>query len=472
MTNNKKFNFLTVTDSYKYSHANQYPEGTTKIFSYLESRGGTFDETVFFGLQYFLKEYLQGKVVETWMIDEVEEFAELHFGNKNVFDRSRWDYIVDKHDGHLPLRIRAIPEGMVIPTKNVLMTIENTDDNCFWLTNFVETLLLKVWYPITTATLSRECKKIINQYLSETADNCDGLNFKLHDFGCRGVSSNESAAIGGAAHLINFLGSDTVPGIFHLRDYYNGGKCAGYSIPATEHSTITSWKRSNECEAYRNLLEKNPTGLVACVSDSYNIYEACSDLWGHKLKDMVMKREGTLVIRPDSGDPIQSIPKLLNILGSRFGYSLNKRGYKLLDPHIRLIWGDGINLTSIKHILEAIKESGWSTDNVAFGMGGALLQQTNRDTQKFAIKCSYAIVNGEHVDVFKDPIDDAGKKSKTGKLSCFRDVKTNQIFSSILSDSDSILDCKDRTEILRTVFYNGKILQDYSLEEIRNNAAI
>jgi nicotinamide phosphoribosyltransferase len=147
MTNNKKFNFLTVTDSYKYSHANQYPEGTTKIFSYLESRGGTFDETVFFGLQYFLKEYLQGKVVETWMIDEVEEFAELHFGNKNVFDRSRWDYIVDKHDGHLPLRIRAIPEGMVIPTKNVLMTIENTDDNCFWLTNFVETLLLKVWYP-------------------------------------------------------------------------------------------------------------------------------------------------------------------------------------------------------------------------------------------------------------------------------------------------------------------------------------
>lgn len=262
MSNIKKFNLLTTTDSYKYSHVSQYPEGTTKIFSYLESRGGEFDKTVFFGLQYYLKEFLEGKVIETWMIDEIEEFASIHFGSENVFNRSVWDYIVEKHDGHLPLKIRAVPEGSVVPTKNVLLTIENTDPNCFWLTNFVETLLLKVWYPITTATLSRECKKLINKYLLETADNNDGLLFKLHDFGCRGASSNESAAIGGASHLLNFLGSDTVPAIFMLRDYYNAGKCCAFSIPATEHSTITSWKRSGECEAYRNLLNKFPEGLL------------------------------------------------------------------------------------------------------------------------------------------------------------------------------------------------------------------
>lgn len=471
-----KINFLTLTDSYKYSHVDQYPNGTTKIFSYLESRGGQFDNTVFFGLQYYLKKYFEGQVIETWMIDEVAELAAIHFGNDKVFDRSVWDYIVSNHDGHLPLRIRAVPEGSVIPNKNVLMTIENTDPKCFWLTNFVETHLLKIWYPITTASLSRACKQKINKYLLETADNNDGLLFKLHDFGCRGVSSLESAAIGGAAHLVNFLGTDTVPAIVMLRDYYDAGKCCGFSIPATEHSTITSWKRTNECAAYRNLLERFPEGLVACVSDSYDIYTACKEMWGGELKEMVMNRNGTLVIRPDSGDPVIALPRLLTILGNAFGFSLNKKGYKILDPHVRVIWGDGINLQSIEQILEAIKESGWSTDNVAFGMGGALLQQTNRDTNKFAIKCSHAIVNGEHIDVFKDPIDDHGKKSKTGRLSLYKDFETQKIFSDVMppqSEFESPIDqCRTRKELLQTVFYNGKVLVEQSLAEIRDLAKI
>ena len=406
-------NIILLTDSYKVSHHVQYPKNTQVIYSYFESRGGRHEEVCFFGLQYFLKRYLQGVVVTQTKINEAANLYGKHFGpGTNVFNKEGWQYILKEHGGRLPVRIKALPEGTVLPYKNAMFTMENTDPQCYWLTNFLETLLVQVWYPMTVATNSREQKKIILKSLMETGDP-SGINFKLHDFGYRGVSSVETAGIGGAAHLTQFLGTDTVAALVMARDIY-GADCAGFSIPASEHSTITAWQQSGESDAYENMLTQYPKGLVACVSDSYDIFHATGEIWGKQLKDLVMERDGTLVIRPDSGDPPTIDLKLLKILGEAFGYTTNEKGYKVLDPHVRIIQGDGIDIRMLEKILVHINSRGWSTDNIAFGSGGGLLQKMNRDTQKCAFKCSLAIIDGKEVAVFKDPVTDPGKKSKKG----------------------------------------------------------
>eukprot|EP01137_Pigoraptor_chileana_P035406 Opistho-2@29368 len=311
-------NIILNTDSYKVAHYRQYPPGTTEVFSYFECRGGNVDESVFFGLQYIIKKYLVGPVVTEDKIREAAEFYQDHFNDGTLFNAAAWQYIIDKHGGHLPIRIRAVPEGTSIPLKNVLFTVENTDPNCAWLTNYLEALLVRIWYPITVATGSREQKKIIARFLDATSDNLDGLSFKLHDFGARGVSSGETSAIGSASHLVNFKGTDSIAGILMARHYYHE-KMAGFSIPASEHSTITSWGREGELAAYRNMLEQFPTGMVACVSDSFDIFKACEEMWGTELRDLIVRRGetgGTLVIRPDSGDPPTIVLQLLDILGT------------------------------------------------------------------------------------------------------------------------------------------------------------
>ena len=246
-------NLLLLTDSYKVSHWAQYPPGTETVYSYFESRGGKYDEVCFFGLQYFLKRYLAGEVVTKARIDEAAAYYEGHFPPGFEFNRKGWEHIVDEHKGRLPLTIKAVPEGTVVGVKNVLMTVENTDPKCFWLTNYVETLLVQVWHAMTVCTHSREQKKVIAAYLAETGD-VGGLGFKLHDFGFRGVSSVESAGTGACAHLVNFLGTDTVAGLVVAREYY-GCRTAGFSIPASEHSTITAWGRADEAKALENMLD-------------------------------------------------------------------------------------------------------------------------------------------------------------------------------------------------------------------------
>lgn len=454
-------NIMLLTDSYKISHYKQYPQQTTSIYSYFESRGGMFTDVTFFGLQYLLINYLQGAVVTAEKIDEAEKIYSKHFGDPELFYRKGWEYILQKHNGKLPVRIKAAPEGSVIPTHNVMMTVENTDPECYWLTNFLETLLVQVWYGCTVATQSREIKKLVHTYLQQTGDPA-GIDFKLHDFGFRGVSSVESAGIGGAAHLINFKGSDTIAALSFIQDYYNTADVYGFSIPAAEHSTITSWGRSNEAKAYANMLTQYSKGLVAVVSDSYDIYNACENLWGGELKDMILNREGTLVVRPDSGEPKDVVLKVISILGDKLGCTTNTKGYKVLNPHIRVIQGDGVNYQSIGEILDNLKAHGWSADNVAFGMGGALLQKLDRDTQKFAFKCSCATVGGEERDVFKDPITDSGKRSKHGRLKL---VNENGIYKTVaLSDAG--------TDLLQTVFENGTVTKQYSFDEVIKNSAI
>ncbi|MDI9877706.1 nicotinate phosphoribosyltransferase [Flectobacillus rivi] len=452
-------NILLLTDSYKLSHYKQYPSGTSHIYSYFESRGGKFEQVTFFGLQYLLKEYLAGEVVTQAKIDQAAKLYAAHFGSETLFNREGWEYILEKYQGRLPIRIKAVAEGAVIPTHHVLMTVENTDPKCYWLSNFLETLLVQLWYPCTVATTSKAVRSLILSYLEKTGDP-SLIDFKLHDFGFRGVSSVESAGIGGAAHLVNFMGTDTVTALTFIQEYYQPDSMFGFSIPAAEHSTITSWKQEGELDAYRNMLDQYPEGLVAVVSDSYDVYYACEKLWGEALKEKILARNGTLVVRPDSGVPKDVVLKVTEILGEKIGYTINEKGYKVLVPQIRVIQGDGVNYESIGEILENLALNGWSADNITFGMGGALLQKVHRDTQKFAFKCSCATVDGQDRLVFKDPITDHGKKSKKGRLKLI--FKDNEYHTVNLDEEGE--------DLLVTVFENGEILKDYTFDEVKGNS--
>ncbi len=391
-----------------------FPPNTRKTYYYLESRGGLFKQTTFFGLQCLIEKYLAGPVVTQEKIESAAHRFKQHFGRDDVFNRVGWEHILKQNAGFLPIEIKAVPEGTVTDTSNILLSVENTDDECWWLPGYLEPLFVQLWYPITVCTLSGEIRKVIQHYMNLTSDNPD-VSFKLHDFGLRGVSSVESAAIGGAAHLVNFKGSDTLPALDLIEEYYDDSD-VGYSIPATEHSVITSWGREGELDAYRNLLDQFPSGVIACVSDSYDIFNACTNLWGDELKDKVLQRDGCLVVRPDSGDPADIAFKCVKMLGEKFGHSTNSKGYKVLNPKVRVIQGDGVDINSISSILGKLAIYGYSAENIAFGSGGALLQKMNRDTQKFAFKCSAIQVGDEWRDVYKQPITDTVKISKKGRL--------------------------------------------------------
>lgn len=469
-----KENLILLADAYKYSHHKLYIPGTEYIYSYLESRGGKFEETVFYGLQYLLMEYLQGVVITKEKIDEAENELKEVFGRNDVFDRTKFEYIIEKHGGRLPVRIKAVPEGTVTATHNVLMTIENTDPKCFWLTNFLETLLMQVWYPCTVATMSREIKKVVKKYYGETASaaSYSGIDFVLNDFGFRGASSVESAGWGGSAHLINFAGSDTIIGSTFAKRYYQAPVAPGLSIPATEHSIMTLLGEPGEKEIFKHILDAFPTGTIACVSDSYNIIRACEEYWGTELKEQILNRQGTLVIRPDSGDAVQTLLRIFEILTEKFGYTINEKGYKVLPPQVRVIQGDGISYSSIPTIYEALKKAGISAENLVLGMGGALLQRVNRDTQEYALKCAHAVVNGKDINVQKNPLElDANgntrvsfKKSKSGKQVL---VKKDGKFVTMPESEAAGL--KDE---LVTVFENGEIKTSYTFNDIKTRAEI
>lgn len=467
-----KPNLLLLADAYKYSHYKLYVPGTTKIYSYLESRGGMFNETVFYGLQYFLKEYLQGAAFTKTDVDEGEQVLNEVFGRAGVFKRENFDYILQQYGGKLPVRIKAVPEGTVVPVKNILLSIENTDPKCFWLTNFLETLLMQVWYPATVATLSREVKKIVQHYYELTSDekSFGGIDFALNDFGFRGVSSVESAGLGGSAHLLNFMGSDTVYASKFARYYYNAQKTYGMSVPATEHSIMTLLGAEGERKVFEHVLDAYPQGLLSCVSDSYNIFNAVENLWGSELKEKVMQRKGTLVIRPDSGDPVKTLLKVFDLLFDKFGCTVNQKGYKVLPDQVRVIQGDGVDYHTIGTIYQQLALHGIAAQNLVLGMGGALLQKVNRDTQKFALKCAYAEVNGVGVNVMKSPVEmnekeeivSSFKTSKSGKLKLIETA----VGLRTVSEAETGID------LLETVFENGNITCQHSFEEIRERASI
>lgn len=473
-------NIITAVDSYKLSQYLQISDKIQYFYSYIESRGGIYDATMVSGIIPVLKEWFLGKVVTQEKIEEAAEIAELH---GEPFNREGWEYILKEHDGKLPLAIYAVPEGTIVPTKNVLVGVYNTDPKCAFLESYVETVLLRgVWFPTTVSTQSYECKKIIASYLKRTTGNLAGLEFKLHDFGCRGVSSGESAMLGGMAHLYNFDGTDTIPGLIGVRKYY-GDKMAGYSIPASEHSVSTSWSgigrlydtRANDdgneyayIESMLKQLDKYP--IVAMVADTYNVFDFCRKLGEYAEYIKEKYPDKIIVVRPDSGDPVEVAMKCIEILAKYFGYTTNELGYKVLN-NVRLIWGDGVNALSINSILMKLTMWHWSVENIAFGMGGALLQQVNRDDLKFAMKASCIGVIDENgklvfIEIFKDPITDKGKTSKKGFQRLVNNGTGYQTVSTL--DFEQFKNMENAVDQL--VFYNGDLLIDESFQDVKNRA--
>ena len=451
-------NRIMLADSYKHSQPYQYPPNSSSMFSYLEARGGVYPETVFFGLQYTLQEYFSTPITKA----ELEEAAAFAKAHGEPFDYEGWQYIIDTYQGNLPIHIKAVPEGSLIPVSHPLVTIESTDSNVFWVTSFLETLLMKIWYPTTIATKSYYIKQMLQSYMVKYSDNTS-VDFMYHNFGDRGASSVEAAAIGGVAHLTQFLGTDNFHALKLAKTYYSAD-CAGFSIPASEHSTVTSWGKDNEYTMIDNYLEKFKTSpIIACVMDSYDIYEAVNAITSGTFKQKIESPDYPIfVIRPDSGDPVTVITNILTICSNNnVAYTTNSKGCKVMNKY-RIIYGDGITPETIEKILNLGIEFNFAPDNFAFGSGGDLMQNVNRDTCKFAIKCSSITVDNTKRDVFKNPITDPGKQSKKGRISTFKD--TNGSYST------QNLDKLDNTliDVLRTVYINGQQPNKQTLGEIRD----
>lgn len=454
---------LTSVDSYKTSHFKQYPPGTTRVSSYIEARaGGKYDKTLFFGLQAFIKEY----ILPGFTLDQIRDADWLLKQHGVPFNKEGWVRMYNRYDGKFPLEITAVDEGTILPVGNVLVQVHNTDPEFPWLTSWIETALMRaVWYPTSVATISLGVKEIIWESLQKTCDNPENeINFKLHDFGARGATSFEAAALGGMAHLVNFMGTDTVEALEAVKEYYPFENFPAFSIPASEHSTITSWGRAGERKAYENMLDQfkdNP--IIACVSDSYDLWAAVSGIWGEDLREKVLARNGTLVVRPDSGNPVSTPNEVVMLLATKFGYTVNSKGFKVLNPHVRVIQGDGCTPDIIKQIIERLNSNGFSTENMAFGMGGGLLQKVDRDTIRFAMKASSITINGEEHDVYKDPITDHKKVSKRGRLALIHDGES---FITVKED-----EAKGKENLLKPVYKDFKLVREQSFDDIRKIAS-
>ena len=457
-------NICLLTDSYKLTHHYLYPKGTEKIYSYLESRtGAEFNKTIFYGLQYILKKYLVGNVVSEEKVLEAEKLVDAHIA-PGIFNTDDWMYIAQELDGKLPIEIKAVAEGSPVNVGNVLMTVENTDKRAYWLPNYLESLLLQVWYPSTIATLSAEVKKLCNFYLDVTGSSKYNLNFMLHDFGYRGASSTESSRLAGSAHLLSFSGTDTVPSLAIPENYYNTDEIQGFSVQATEHSVMTAMGPDGEMEQAINVVQNAHDGILSIVIDSYNyknfLENAC--IKGHALNDEINnflnKAEGNKVVfRPDSGEPISTTIDCLEIIEKGFGTHKTDKGYKIFNENIGLLWGDGLDYQKIRDILFGIKAQGWAAENLIFGMGGGLHTAVNRDTQRNAFKCSAQLREGKWIDIFKKPLD-TSKKSKKGRLKLL--VNDNFEYKTVPIESEG-------EDQLRTVFKNGELLIDDSFEDIK-----
>ena len=462
--NNNVENLILATDSYKLTHHNQYPSDVERVYSYFEARDGAeFPETVFFGLQYLMKKYLEGQAVNDRDLQEAQALARPHFSDAQ-FNYKGWAHVCYDHAGRLPIRIRAVPEGTPVPNSNVLMTVENTCNRCYWLTNALESLLVHVWYSSTVASLSRHTLQTIARHLDETGCTRDGLKFMLHDFGYRGASSHESAAIGGAGHLVNSLGTDTLPAMILAQRYYGADReNTAFSVPATEHSVMTSLGKDGEMRIVSDLIDSHPDGILSVVADSYDVYRFVNEV-GTTFRERILGRDGVFVVRPDSitcehDSPTALMVELSKRLWDAFGGDENGHGYKTLDPHVRLLWGDGIDSDGIDYILDGCACAGFAAENYVFGMGGGLLQKVNRDTQRFAFKCSAQQRRGAWFNVQKNPLD-RSKLSKAGRMAL---VKYGDKYATVP-------ECDD--DLLETVFENGRIVKEYTFDEIRERAAL
>lgn len=492
----EEYGSLSDTDSYKYSHPSQFPKGTKKMVSYIESRGGKYSEVVWAGIQAIIVDQLL-KPVERKHIKNLLAFVEAHMmGNTDPGLELAFNTVVDEYNGKLPIRIRAAKEGLVIPVKNVLAVVETTveDERIFPLTSYVEALLLRVWSPTTVATESYEIKKLVYKYLKFTADDPDAeIDLKLHDFGSRGVSSPLTAALAGFGHLISFKGSDNTIANFLAKMVYQSDTAVddftdvpSVSIPASEHSTTTSHGLDNEIQIVEQMFDAyaKPGAYFATVIDSRDFIRFIREI-APKFKQRLIDSGATWVFRPDSGDPVKVPVKVVEELDKIFGHTVNSKGYKVLN-NVRVIQGDGIAHEEVEEILATLTSPmlKWSATNINFGMGGGLLQKNDRDTQKFAMKCCAILNDGTWVDVYKDPaiydpdtwvVDETKssfKKSKMGRLELLYNTQTHSYQTVTAEDLDSFEGKFGWEHALETVYEDGELVRIMTLEELRKNLCI
>ena len=463
-------NSILKIDSYKLSHPFVYEDGITGMFSYNEAR--IKGETIVpFGTQMWVIKNLLKPITKD-DIDEAEAFAASH---GEPFPRELWERVLNEHGGFFPVKIRIVPEGMRIPSQEIVSSCECDIPGLFSLSSNLETSMQRgLWYPTTIASNDYKNWRAIRRYAAETADSYDLVPFSLHDFGARGVSSGETAEIGGAAHLVFFQGSDTIEGIRAVNFYYNH-KMAGNSVPASEHTVqcsfgSTPWEQRRYLEKMITTYAK-PGCIVSIVADGYDIFREAKQLCD--LKDMIIASGAKIVIRPDSGDPRDVIPKVLEILEEGFGTDINTKGYKVLK-HVGILQGDGVDYEAMVEILELVTRLGFSSSNIVFGSGGGLLQRVNRDTYKFAQKASAIKVNGEWKPIYKNPVTDPGKASKSGRLTLVRNMKTGQ-FKTVNIDTELVKYVENGWEDVMITIYDGvnhpgKLLHFDDLETIRKRA--
>ncbi|MDQ0455529.1 nicotinamide phosphoribosyltransferase [Rhizobium paknamense] len=455
-------NPILNTDSYKLGHFLQYPPGVQAVSTYVTTRGSSvMPEIVFFGLQMFLKAYL-AQAVTAADIEEAEEVAHLH---GQPFDRQGWTHILTKHGGHMPVRIEALPEGMVVRRGIPLVQVTNTDPACFWLPGHLETALLRaVWYPSTVASSLRHIRRTLMPFLEKSCDDPETLMpTRLSEYGARGATSLEQAGLGGAANLLLFENTDTLAAVLHARRYY-GAKMAGFSVPASEHTTMTAWGQEREAQAFAHMVDQfGDYPAYSVVSDSYDIHNAVSELWGKLLQARVRGKPGLLIVRPDSGDPIDTPVQVVAQLAYHFGTRLNGKGFKVLDDKVRVLQADGVSLRDITMILGRLEGMGFSAENISFGVGASQLQKVSRDTFSFTMK-STAIQDGDGRwrDMSRRPVTMHEKLPDLGRRAVIEEE--GELTSIRLEELGG------RVNHLSPVWENGTLLKDWTFEEVRQRA--
>lgn len=420
-------------DSYKYSHYDQYNTSMVSMFDYYENRGN--GPVIFTGLSYYIARYFQDNLLTNRMVKRMEKDAKVHGVS---FNADAFYTIVKEYGGKLPLRIRAVPENKLYPAGVPLFTVESTDKRFAWIAGLVETVLMKVWYPSAVATKSYNVKEILKKYYEKTSMAPDvAILFGFHNFGNRGSTSEEAVLIGGMAHLTQFLGTDSFKAIRAAEIIY--GKGEGYSIDATEHSTTTSWGKIKEWKFLVNYVKSRIAKgqkMFAAVMDSYDYYALVSRVVAKdsEVRKMLEDAGAKLILRPDSGDQLEILGWTANELKNSGSFYKNDKGYYTSD-NFGVIWGDGVRPETIDAMAEQWINDGMSMDVLAFGSGGDLMQNVNRDTHKTAIKCSSVeLEDGSRQDVFKDPITDKGKTSKKGRVTTCWDEENSRFYVTTLDD--------------------------------------
>jgi nicotinamide phosphoribosyltransferase len=479
----EKISPILLKDFYKTGHVFQYPKGTEYIYSNLTPRGSRVtgvDSMVVFGIQYFIQEYLINRFNDGFFKvpkDAAIAAYKRRMDNALGPDSISTEHLEKLHDlGYLPLVIKALPEGSLCKFRVPMLTIVNTHPDFFWLTNFLETVLCNViWGMSTSATTAYEYRRILTRYAKETSDMEGFVQWQGHDFSMRGMFGIEAALISGAAHLLSFTGTDTVPAIDFLEMYYGANaekELIGGSVPATEHSVMCLGGVETEYETYNRLLTKvYPKGIVSVVSDTWDYWKVLTETIP-SLKSEIMARDGKLVVRPDSGVPEliicgdPSAPEgspqhkgSIELLWETFGGTVNSKGYKQLDSHIGLIYGDSITMSRCLTICEQLKRKGFASTNVVLGIGSYTYQYVTRDTYGFAMKATYGIIDGKPVEIFKQPKTDNGiKNSAKGLLK--------------VEEDGTLKECCTQAEeaqgLLQPVFENGKAVNITTLAEIRS----